>query len=584
MYRISRYFILFILILISHIEAGIIYVDASASAEGDGSSWESALNSLDAALEKADKSEGASKIQILAGVYKPTVIPSIYSSAAENLKTFYMPDKVELEGGFYKKGNKVLQDPKNHPTILSGDLAGNDPELSDNAWHVITAIGVTVNLKNLIIEKGYAYGPDSATLDERLNLVSIDYAHSKGGGIYALNGAKVKINQVILRDNVADPSNTTVVNLLGIPLLSGGAGIAAFDPETSIIVRNSTLQNNKAFNGGAVSILFEARLQVINSIIKDNFASRAGGGIRAKNAEVLVINSLFENNAVESVLVDEAGGAISATNSNLHVSKSQFLSNRSAIGGGAILFHSLFQGETNEDSTLNIDKSYFYNNFTGLAGGGAINIFTTLPNEGVKAVIKNSLFESNFGGIGGAILVDSINASIQNSKFKSNNSLSWGGALSVINFNNGLFGVSTFEEKPTVDVKNNHFESNLTLGNGSFVLFIYNLLASRVPPAFGFPAGAVDSEGSYGGGAVASLMGGKAFLVNNTFLYNSAIGSGGAISAGGVTGTPIGLGYGYVSIKDAYYEGNSASVSGDNTAVMDPGGFGESKDGVIIEE
>lgn len=132
-----------------------VYYVKQGSVNGNGSSWANAFNNLDSALAAANSNGQANQIWVAKGTYKPSIVYApngitggAYGVNTPNLKTFDLPSNVSIYGGF--KGDETNLNARNrdaNPTILSGDLAGddiNDPDhtqtnKSDNAWHVLNA-------------------------------------------------------------------------------------------------------------------------------------------------------------------------------------------------------------------------------------------------------------------------------------------------------------------------------------------------------------------------------------------------------------------------------------------------------------
>ena len=73
---------------------GIIYVDADAAGDNDGSSWDDAFTDLQSALVAADTGD---EIWVAAGTYKPTVE---YGGTGDRHQSFQMRNGVAICGGF----------------------------------------------------------------------------------------------------------------------------------------------------------------------------------------------------------------------------------------------------------------------------------------------------------------------------------------------------------------------------------------------------------------------------------------------------------------------------------------------------
>ena len=140
-------------------QTGTIYVRATASAPGNGTSWASAYPSLQTALQAA--ASGA-EIWLAAGRYTPA--PANSSRAA----TFQLKDGVAIYGGFAgAETARSQRDWAANVVTLSGDLNGNDgsnfANNGENSYHVVKgATGAT--LDGVTISGGNA---DGAGADNR---------------------------------------------------------------------------------------------------------------------------------------------------------------------------------------------------------------------------------------------------------------------------------------------------------------------------------------------------------------------------------------------------------------------------------
>ena len=152
-------FVTFLLGICTPAGAVDIFVDDTAPG-GDGTSWPQAYNDLQDALADADAGD---TVRVAQGTYKPGTLRS---------HTFAMETGVILLGGYigYNATDPTIRDPELYPSILSGDLSGNDgPALfqdnGDNSYHIITAvlIGDTAVVDGFTIRGGNANGTSQRT-------------------------------------------------------------------------------------------------------------------------------------------------------------------------------------------------------------------------------------------------------------------------------------------------------------------------------------------------------------------------------------------------------------------------------------
>ncbi|MHC4499697.1 MAG: hypothetical protein ACYS21_11360, partial [Planctomycetota bacterium] len=111
-----------------------IYVDASASGNGTGTSWADAYNYLQDALTAASSGD---EVWVAEGIYTPTQLADPCDARSA---TFQLISGVALYGGFPSgvgDPNWNDRDLAANETILSGDI-GTPVAVVDNCYHVVT--------------------------------------------------------------------------------------------------------------------------------------------------------------------------------------------------------------------------------------------------------------------------------------------------------------------------------------------------------------------------------------------------------------------------------------------------------------
>lgn len=630
----ARVFVQLSAILMSSILcASHVYVRSDGPSDGDGKSWATAFNSIDAAILNLQDHPEDTTFWVAAGIYSP-ILPYSPSgvlggaagdSVTTGLKTFDLPNGVEIYGGF----RGCESSPSERPYIANPLLAQDHNCLSktkvpkhvvdyaltildgggSDAWHVITVgndidkTGASVGLYDLTIRGGYADGPDAGELDSIFGIVSVDYAHDSGGGIYARFGSTVDLFNVQFINNTASGINASVL-AKGNPVLTGGGAIGAWDADTSINVDNSYFSFNSAITsgagGGAISANFGAGLHLSDSILVDNLSNRTGGAVRTKDGgDAHVSGSFFMRNIARDLNgpIDQAGGAIEVFQGNLFVETSTFVDNDGLVGGGAIFFHTFV--DDGEQYFFDVNDCCFKQNITGPFGGGAISIFGQGQKVGSKATVRNSTFSKNRGGLGGAIYVSSFDTEMKNNYFCDNLADAWGGAVAIDNFGVALlFPPLSFADRPVAKICDCTFISNKTRGVQPVALgyppffttpAILNVFALVAPQLNNIPTeGTVDQTIQSGGGAVAVLLAGVAKIYDSTFKCNKAIeGTGGGILVGGATGTITDLtsgntfdtfNYATALVKDCKFKCNEPN----DAKAVDLAHVGRGKDGVNL--
>jgi hypothetical protein len=149
----------------------VVYVDDDAPAGGDGSSWATAYRHLQDILVplKARSSDAPIEIRVARGLYKPDRSAEYPNGSGDTRAEFSITPGVQLLGGYAGVGavDPNLRDIVAYPTILSGDLAGDDVEVrdpsklannptrSDNSWWVVNIAGPAL-LDGVTITGGHA--------------------------------------------------------------------------------------------------------------------------------------------------------------------------------------------------------------------------------------------------------------------------------------------------------------------------------------------------------------------------------------------------------------------------------------------
>ncbi len=231
----------------------VLFVDADAAPGGDGTSWASAVNDLQAALCLAAAFPVVvDEIWVADGTYTPT-------SGADRSATFQLLSGVGVYGGFAGGETDLSQrDPQANETILSGDLLDDDTPVActddspdcdsngllcaddgfciisdnngENSFHVVTGSGTdgTAVLDGFTISGGKADGSNP------------DF---RGGGMYSLNGSYNLANCTFI-GNTATSGGGLYNNNIG-----GGA---------PTLVSVVFAENSSGGGGGMVNIFSDA--------------------------------------------------------------------------------------------------------------------------------------------------------------------------------------------------------------------------------------------------------------------------------------------------------------------------------------
>ena len=270
--------------------ADVIYVDANATGPAhDGSSWCQAFLTLSDALDVATS---GSTLRLADGVYVPDV------AGLENPREAYFAlQGVNVVGGFAGCGAADPDEraPRTYESILSGDLAGDDPggSMDDNTYHVVIVSGPTLSSLDGITLRG-------GNADDR-----------EGGGIYSLGGS-FRLDDCILQDNV------------------GWRGAAIYLEAGSAELAHCHVRHNSATGEGGAIFAATSGLSLDNCSVFENTAGSDGGALFVDLCTVPVTNTTFVANTS-----DFRGGAIYAyVGTFLDVDNSILWSNDDGNGAG----------------------------------------------------------------------------------------------------------------------------------------------------------------------------------------------------------------------------------------------------------
>ena len=215
--------------------AAIHYARSNGVTTGDCSSWATACT-LTYALTQA---VGGDQIWVAQGIYRPA-------------NTFNINQVITLVGGFPASGTPTLSD-RNltlYPTVLSGDLAGND---------VTNGAGVVVDWTNIV-------GTDNSEMVVNLSasatLDGFIITGGRGGGSSGIGAG--------LFTTAATPALRNMV-FQGNRSDSAGGAICFWENSGPVTVQDTRFIGNAALQGGAVAIRM-ARVNFTRVLFQDNDA------------------------------------------------------------------------------------------------------------------------------------------------------------------------------------------------------------------------------------------------------------------------------------------------------------------------
>ncbi|MCB0602964.1 MAG: hypothetical protein KDC28_17120, partial [Saprospiraceae bacterium] len=275
-----------------------VYVDSSATPGGDGTSWATAFNDLQAGLVVAQMCPRVDSVLVAKGTYYPSV--------SDRNAFFNIPDSSVVLGGFPSGGSPLADRmPECNPTILSGDI-NMSGDSTGNSYHVVKTINYlgTIYVDGFIIEAGNTV----ADMD--------DGAGWWDGSIHSTG--ILDINHVIFRNNIGVRGaafygeglrKLNLVNsIFEYNTATDRGGAVYFTPASVlgppvpvVLFENNLFHHNTAtINGGAIALTFTPGIDfsIINNTIADNspdaFNNNSGGN-------VVVGNTIFWNNGMSDI-------------------------------------------------------------------------------------------------------------------------------------------------------------------------------------------------------------------------------------------------------------------------------------------
>ncbi|MCA9296293.1 MAG: right-handed parallel beta-helix repeat-containing protein, partial [Phycisphaerales bacterium] len=502
------------------------HVNPDALPGGDGATWATAFDSLDAALEATPfpPYTGARvEIWMTAGTYTPTV----RHDPADPLSVrFKVPNKVSLYGGF--AGTEVTlaeRTGKAGDTILSADVNGDDgPEFmnrSDNARVLVINKNQLIQplVLDTIVFEGVAASP-SATNEAAAGIritasSSVDVLHCRfrenepgaNGALVDLTSRNTVFTDCVVEDNRVQGAGITVQ-------------ANTFDTSTSDVTDCTFQRNTSAAISGSPCLLRITSIQAValdDLTFTDNtMLSSSSNFMRIGQAGDLTMNACTASgNEVGSTVFQVSGGS-NALLTNCHVS------NNTLDGSG---FH------LSGSDVITMDQCSVTNNFMPLRYAFQID-----PD--VEAMIANCAAEDNSGlaysGEGYNHVVDTC--SFQRNTEPSGSRMVRTFGLNVaekVTFRNciiadnvtgAIFATTVGAEAPTVNFENCEFLRNSSVYGGALAIQGDNVTIEDCTMR--------DNVASESGGAIftwsASEVAGSLTVRNTLFEDNASLNSFGA--------------------------------------------------------
>jgi hypothetical protein len=382
--------------------ASVLHVRADALPGGDGLSWATAMNDLQAALAAATPRSGVNQVWVAEGNYTP--------SSSDATVSFALRNGLALYGGFAGSETSLGQrDIDSHPTVLNGDIGGDDIVGAGAFWYT------TWNINS-----------------------------ANSGHIVTANGtdATAILDGFIVANGSTGPAGTPA----GSELMFGG-GLYAVDASPTI--RNCTFTHClAAFAAGGAMYLWNSNAVVTDCHFVENYGHFAdGGAVYVGGASQPVIrDSSFETNIVvgEQPDIEGAGMAVWSTQP-VEIRRCDFIGNTAKTFYGASPAPAYGGGLFNFNQPITVGECRFIDNTARIGGG--------MASFG-KSTIVNCLFLENdavteFSGQGAAAWLwgnPGIDSTIVNCTIASNHGKEYavhGAYLGKVHLRNSIVWANT---------------------------------------------------------------------------------------------------------------------------------------------
>ena len=307
----------------------IVYVDDDAAANGDGRSWTTAYRFLQDALADAEAVGEPIEIRVAQGIYKPDRDRRNPEGGWDRDVLFRIDSGMSLLGGYAGIGadDPNRRDSETYQTVLSGDLLGNDAEVTDAAMmkgdptradnsSVMCVYGDGSRLDGCVITGGgSSFGAleilGNMTISNctfSANCTDDQYPSFPGAVRFVTSRASAVIERCKFIRNAGEEGGA----------IGGG----------NVVLNHCVFAENYAWGSGGAADLWGS---TINDCVFTENRARQGGALRFDGVSTAntVVGCVFRGN----VATPYGGGAILCGGSAL-IHGSLFVGNTAVLGGG----------------------------------------------------------------------------------------------------------------------------------------------------------------------------------------------------------------------------------------------------------
>lgn len=498
----------------------LVDINATGPTHDGTTGWCTAFLDLQDALDVAVNGD---TIRVADGTY----VPDTTGLANPQEATFQIISGVIIEGGYEGCGviDPDFRDTISNPTILSGDLVGDDFSEGDCSLGVSDCCSAhpSPGCDIGICETTVCFLGIPSCCDDEWTEECAEKANQK-----CLTNCNPEPNCENVY-HVLTSLNTNQSTVLDGLTIRGG-----YSYELSAL-------NRRGFGGGLYNI--GGDLTVQNCTFIDNNARWTGGGVHNEDAlNPSFINCKFLNNHTSLFpysgdlffLTEPSGGGMFNTNTNVSLQGCTFTNNSSVRGGGL---------NNHNNSSANLDNCAFLNNQAIKTSdqifslGGSIHHDQTIFSKGTELILNQCTFQKDSSEFSGGVTVILAETTVTDCIFKGNATT----ISSALRINSAIPPIIT----------NCLFLGNKTSGNASALFtsraiiknckFIGNRSDGPSGGAISIRSGSILENCIFSGNKITGGLGGQggaAFIIggndmtsiiNCTFSENHAGSSGGAI-------------------------------------------------------
>ena len=352
------------------------FVDLNAAGANNGTSWTNAYTKLQDALAAAQTFD---EIWVARGMYKPDRGAGI--TPGDRSATFQLKNGVALYGGFFSgDSSRDLRDPEHNVTILSGDLNGDDVQVSCTSNSDCTSFGGLCRSDFCIIRNNNTENSYNLVTGSGTNATAV----LDGFTVMAANGNGPGPHQNVGGWMYNNTSSPTVTNCTFNGNSVNGDGGGMNNNGSSPAVTNCTFSGNTANGNGGGLYNVGSSPTLTNCTFSGNTSNGGdGGGMVSFSGSPTLINCTFNRNRAG------AGGAMYNDGNSSIITNCTFSGNSATSSGGG--------GMVNGAASPTVTNCVFWSN----SDSGGIGESAQIHTDNGTPVVNYSIVENWTGSLGG---------------------------------------------------------------------------------------------------------------------------------------------------------------------------------------